>query len=59
MDVQTLLGRVRAGEADRAIARAMKISRTTVKKYRTWFEAEGFVTSDPMPTLSELHHPLC
>ena len=58
MDVQTLLGRVRAGEADRAIARAMKISRTTVKKYRTWFAAEGFVTCDPMPTLSELHERL-
>lgn len=55
MDVQTLLGRVRAQESDRGIARAMQISRTTVKKYRTWFEAEGFVTRDPVPTLSELH----
>ena len=58
MDVQTLLGRVRAHESDRGIAHAMNISRTTVKKYRTWFEAEGFVTRDPMPTLSELHQRL-
>lgn len=58
MDVQTLLGRVRAQESDRGIARAMKISRTTVKKYRTWFEAEGFVTREPMPRLSELHERL-
>jgi len=58
MDVQTLLGRVRGHQSDRGIARAMKISRTTVKKYRTWFEAEGFVTRDPMPALSELHQRL-
>jgi DNA-binding CsgD family transcriptional regulator len=31
MDVQTLLGRVRGNESDRGIARAMDISRTTVK----------------------------
>jgi transposase len=58
MDLQTLLGRVRAHESDRGIAHAMKISRTTVKKYRTWFEQEGFVTRDPLPTLSELHQRL-
>jgi transposase len=58
MDVQTLLGRVRAQESDRGIAHAMNISRTTVKKYRTWFEAEGFVTRDPGPTLGELHERL-
>ena len=58
MDIQTLLGRVRADESDRGIAHAMKISRTTVKKYRTWFEQEGFVTRDPLPTLSEMHQRL-
>jgi transposase len=58
MDVQTLLGRVRGNESDRGIARAMDISRTTVKKYRTWFEAEGFVTREPMPGLSEIHERL-
>jgi transposase len=55
MDVQTLLGRVRSHQSDRGIARTMKISRTTVKKYRTWFEVEGFIACEPMPTLSELH----
>ena len=58
MDVQTLLGRVRSHQSDRGIARTMKLSRTTVKKYRTWFEAEGFVTCEPMPTLNELHQRL-
>jgi transposase len=58
MDIQTLLGRVRANESDRGIAHAMKISRTTVKKYRTWFEQEGFITRDPSPTLSEMHQRL-
>jgi transposase len=36
----------------------MQISRTTVKKYRTWFEAEGFVTRDLTPTLNEMHQRL-
>jgi len=58
MNVLNLLSRVRAQEADRAIARALHISRTTVKKYRTWFEAEGLVTSSPLPTLHELHQRL-
>lgn len=58
MDIQTLLGRVRANESDRRIAQAMKISRTTVKKYRTWFEQEGFDTRNPLPTLGEMHQRL-
>ena len=58
MDIQTLLGRVRANESDRRIAQAMQISRTTVKKYRTWFEQEGFDTRNPLPTLGEMHQRL-
>jgi transposase len=58
MDVQTLLGRVRANESDRGIAHAMKISRATVKKYRTWLETEGFGSGTPMPTLNVLHERL-
>ncbi len=58
MDVQNLLGRVRAHESDRGIAHAMKISRTTVKKYRTWLETEGFVAGATMPALNVLHERL-
>ncbi len=58
MDMQNLLGRVRAHESDRGMAHALKISRTTVQKYRTWLEQEGFVTCEPPPTLHELHQRL-
>ncbi len=57
MDVHTLLRRVRANEKDRAIARTMKISRTTVKKYREWFTAHDLL-SGPLPDLADLHHRL-
>ena len=57
MDVHALLRRVRGNEKDRAIARAMRISRNTVKKYRVWFEAEHLLTG-PLPDLAELHQRL-
>ncbi len=57
MDVHALLRRVRTNEKDRAIARAMRISRNTVKKYRVWFEAENLLTG-PLPDLAELHQRL-
>lgn len=57
MDVHALLRRVCANEKDRAIARAMHISRTTVKKYRLWFAAEGLLR-EPLPDLAELHQRL-
>lgn len=57
MDVHALLRRVRANEKDRAIARAMRVSRNTVKKYREWFEAEQLLTG-PLPELAELHQRL-
>ena len=34
-----VLRRVRAGESDRAIARAMDIDRRTVRRYREWAAA--------------------
>ncbi len=57
MDVHTLLRRVRANEKDRAIARTMKISRTTVKKCRNWFTDQNLL-SGPLPDLAELHQRL-
>jgi transposase len=57
MDVHALLRRVRAGHRNRAIARAMHISRNSVIKYRHWFEAEGFVSGE-LPDLGELHQRL-
>ena len=57
MDVHALLRRVRGNEKDRAIARTMRLSRNTVKKYRDWFIAEGLVTG-PLPDLAELDRRL-
>lgn len=57
MDVHALLRRVRAGESNHAIARAMHVSRNTVRKYRDWFTAEQLLTG-PLPELAELHQRL-
>jgi transposase len=57
MDVHALLRRVRAGESNHGIARAMHVSRNTVKKYRDWFTVEHLVTG-PLPELAELHQRL-
>jgi transposase len=57
MDVHALLRRVRAGEKTRAIARVMRLSRNTVRKYRAWFAAENLLTG-PLPELAELHQRL-
>ncbi len=57
MDVHALLRRVRANEKDRAIARAMNLSRNTVKKYRAWFAAENLLVG-PLPDLAELDRRL-
>ncbi len=57
MDVHALLRRVRAGESNHAIARAMHLSRNTIKKYRDWFTVEQLLTG-PLPDLAELHQRL-
>ncbi len=40
MDVHALLRRLPAGEADRSIARVMRINRKTVAKYHAWAESQ-------------------
>lgn len=54
MDIQHLLRRLQAGEKDRRIARALKIDRGTVAKYRTWAEAQHLLEG-PLPDLETLH----
>jgi transposase len=54
MDIQNLLRRLQAGEKDRPIARALKINRATVAKYRTWAEAQHLLEG-PLPDLETLH----
>ncbi len=48
--LRDLIHRVRSGESDRRIARDLGISRTTVRKYREWAKAQGYLESGtPMP----------
>jgi transposase len=48
--LRDLIHRVRSGESDRRIARDLGISRTTVRKYREWADAQGYLQSGtPMP----------
>jgi len=48
--LRELIYRLRAGESQRRIARDLNMSRTTVSKYRTWAEAQGYLdTSHPLP----------
>jgi hypothetical protein len=54
MDLHALLRRLRAGQTDRAIARALHIDRKTVKKYRAWAQAQSLLEG-PLPDLAELH----
>src|SRR5512141_2291635 len=57
MDVHSLLRRLQAGEKDRPIARALKVDRGTVAKYRTWAEAQHLLEG-PLPDLETLHAKL-
>jgi len=48
--LRDLIHRVRSGESDRRIARDLGISRTTVRKYRQWADAQGYSQPDtPLP----------
>lgn len=48
--LRDLVHRVRSGESDRRIARDLGISRTTVRKYREWADAQGYLQLDrPIP----------
>jgi len=52
--LRDLIHRVRSGESDRRIARDLDISRSTVRKYRKWAEAQGCLepgTSMPDDTI--------
>jgi transposase len=54
MDLHALLRRLRAGQKDRAIARALHVDRKTVKKYRAWAEAQGLLERS-LPDLAGLN----
>ncbi len=55
MDLHALLRRLRAGEKDRQVARALDVDRKTVGKYRRWATAQHLLGADPLPDLAALH----
>ena len=50
LDIREILRRVRLGESDRAIVKALGISRKTVRKYRQWAEQAGLPAGELPPT---------
>ncbi len=57
MDVHAALRRLRAGESDRRIAKALRVDRKTVAKYREWAEGQKLLDG-PLPDLATLHAEL-
>jgi len=54
MDIREVLRHLREGGSDRAVGRALKINRKTVKRYRAWAAERGLLNG-PLPSLSEFH----
>ena len=50
LDVREIVRRLRAGESDRATAKALSVGRHTVKKYREWADKAGLLQGDLPPT---------
>lgn len=53
MDIHAVLRHVRAGETDRQIARALGMSRPTVRRYREWAAQQGLLEGE-LPDLEAL-----
>lgn len=53
LDVREVLRRLKAGETDRAIARALSVARKTVGRYRDRAQAEGWLSGE-LPSTFEL-----
>lgn len=52
-DIREILRRVRLGESDRAIVKALGVSRKTVRKYRVW-AAQAGLPADALPSTEQL-----
>jgi len=57
MDIREMVRRLRKGQSDRAVARAMKVNRKTVGRYRAWATAQGLLEGD-LPSLPDLQRLL-
>jgi len=54
MDIREILRQLRAGQSNRAVARATGINRKTVGRYRAWAAKHGLLLG-PLPPLGALH----
>jgi len=51
LDIREIVRRLRLGETERQIARDLAIARKTVKKYRDWAKAQGYLDEAELPEL--------
>jgi len=54
MDIREVLRRLRKGQSDRAVAKALGVDRKTVGRYHNW-AVEQELLEGPLPPLSDLH----
>jgi len=57
MDVREILRQLRAGQSNRAVARAMSVDRKTIGRYRAWAAKQGLLEG-ALPSLGELYQLL-
>jgi transposase len=57
MDIREILNRLRKGQSNRAVARALNIDRKTIGRYHTWAAEQGLLEG-PLPSLGQLHQLL-
>jgi transposase len=57
MDIREMLRCLQKGQSDRAVAKAMKVNRKTVGRYRAWAIGQGLL-EEPLPSLGDLQRLL-
>jgi len=57
MDIREMLRCLQKGQSNRSVAKAMKVNRKTVGRYRTWAMEQGLL-EEPLPSLGDLQRLL-
>ena len=58
LDVREMVRRFRMGESVRRIARELRLSRTTVKKYHEWASEKGLLEGEELASPSSIDEGL-
>jgi hypothetical protein len=53
MEIREILRQIRTGESDRAIRRNLGLHRATIRKYREWAAAQGYLEGE-LPAVEDL-----